>query len=327
MTLVPYDAPLPDRRPDVGARDVLARAWLDAMANDSAHTAAAYRGDITTFFEWVDANGLDVFTLLPAAVDQYRAHLQGEHVGRYVNSRKLRPATVARKLTAVSSFYRYGQRQGTGIVRWNPVERVRRPRPPRSSSTLGLDRTELEALLAVARNRGTREYALVMLLSGTGLRISEVCNADTGDLVRENGRWYLRVVRKGGDEGLVGVPDPAARAVRRYMRGRRGPLFQGNGGERMTRRQAAHWLQTMADQALGRPGEPGHKRISPHSLRHTLATYLLDAGVSIVDVQAQLGHTTIATTARYDRARRERNNPSVAAMAALLEDGLPDVST
>lgn len=325
--LVPRDSPLPALRPSLSERDALARAWLDAVANDSGHTASAYRTDIAGFFEWVDAAGLDVFSLLPAVLDQYRKHLQtGEHTGRYVNQRKLKPATVARKLTAVSSFYKYGQRQGTGLVRWNPVEHIRRPKPPRTSTTLGLDQVELSALLDVARRRGPREYALVMLLAGTGLRISEVCNADTGDLVRESGRWYLRVVRKGGEEGLVGVADPCARAVRRYMRGRRGPLFQGNDGERMTRRQAAHWIQAMANDALGKPGQPGHKRITPHSLRHTIATTLLDQGISISDVQALLGHTTIATTARYDRARRERSNPAVAAMAAILEDGTPDVS-
>lgn len=304
-------------------RDQLAAAWIMEVGNGSENTAAAYRGDITTFFGWADEAGLDVLALLPVHVAGYRRWLQtAEHAGRYRGSRKLSPATVARKLSAVSSWFRFGMLNAPGLVATNPAdaERSKRPTVPQVSLTMGLSREEADQLRRVALARGTREYALVQLLLGTGLRVSEVCNADTGDLKREGTSWYLEVVRKGGARSLVGVPDPAARALRRYMRGRRGPLFQGNAGERMTRRQAAYWITAMT-KAAGIT-----KTISPHSMRHTVATMLLDSGVSISDVQSLLGHTTIATTARYDRARRERNNPGTAVLATIIEDDLPDVA-
>lgn len=318
---------LPALRPNLTARDQLAQAWLDAKANDSEHTAAAYERDIRTFFAFIDDRGADVFALIPAVLDQYRKHLQTPGVvgTRYKAKTKRANSTVARMLTAVSSFYKYGQTNRPDLVRWNPVEHVTRPKPPRVSSTLGLSPEELAQVLDVARRWGNREYALLMLLAGTGVRVSEAINADTSDLLREGDRWYLRVIRKGGEEGLVGVAEPVARALRRYMRGRRGALFlNADGTDRMTRRQAAHLVAKATREAAKVNPELKDRRISPHSLRHTIATTLLDEGESISNVQALLGHTTIATTARYDRARRERRNPAVDRMARILDDGMPD---
>ena len=96
-------------------------------------------------------------------------------------------------------------------------------------------------------------------------------------------------------------------------------MFQGNDGNRMTRRQAAYWLKSMARSALG-----DGPTISPHSFRHTATTLALTAGVPIADVAAQMGHTSTQTTARYDRANRRRNNPAAKALGAMFDDGLPD---
>jgi len=298
-------------------REAHALAWLQAHENDSPHTAARYRRDIAVFFQWADDNGYDIFKMIPWHIDQYRRWLQtAEHVGRYRRKLKLSRQTIAGRISAVSSFYRYCRANSPRLVSVNPAQDVSRPRVARESQTLGLTADEATAIRAAARERGAREYALIQLLLGTGLRISEVTRADTGDFVQEGDTCYLRIVRKGGERDLVEVPVPAVRALRRYLDGRDGPLFLSSDGQRMTRRQAAHWIRGLAIAA----GVPRVRPISPHSLRHTVATLALDAGVSLRDLQVLLGHKSTETTARYDRARRNRNNPASKALAAIIED-------
>lgn len=309
-------------------RDELARAWWESYEDDSPHTAARYRRDITSFFAWADGAGYDVFQMIPWHVQKFRAHLaEPDRVERYRKKTKLADSTIAGRIAAVSSFYRYAQEQAgrQGFVP-NPAEAVRRPKVSKESQTTGLTEDEVRRILAVAAKRGNREYALLLVLVTVGLRISEVVELDTGDLVRDAGEWMLRVKRKGHGDGrvLVSCPEPTARALRRYSRGRRGAMFRGNDYERMTRRQAAYWIRAMSANALGKP-EDGGPQISPHSFRHTATTLALNAGVPIADVAAQMGHTTTQTTARYDRANRRRNNPAARTLGAMFDDGLPDV--
>lgn len=338
---------LPAPRVDTRRRDALAFDWLNSHANDSRHTRDRYRRDVTgwkaeadgtpipgevhpgpSFFYWLDAQGFDTFAIPPLVIDRYRTWLQGdEHAGRYAGQTRLAPSTVAGKLNALSSFYHYCQRNDPNTCRWNPAEHTKRPKVGRRSRTSGLTRTELDAIRAEALRQGLREYALVQLLAGTGLRVSEALNADTSDLVHEHGAWYLHVIRKGSDEEVpVQVPDGAARAVRRYVRGRQGPIFRDEQGRRMTPEVARYYVEKIARKAgvIG-PKRAGGRKISPHSFRHTATTEALNAGVSLSDVAALMGHTSMETTARYDRAIRERNNPAALALAALVSDDLPDV--
>ena len=113
------------------------------------------------------------------------------------------------------------------------------------------------------------------------------------------------------------MPDFAAYALRRYWRGRRGPAFLGRDGGRLSRRAAFNRIRSLAVKA----GITG-RNLSPHSLRHTATTLALSAGVPIRDVQVQMGHASTETTARYDRANRRRNNPTVAALNRLIADDL-----
>lgn len=316
--------------PDRAVRDELARAWWESYEDDSPHTANRYERDIASFFAWSDTHGHDVFQMIPWHIQRYRKWLaEPDRVARYKRKTKLSDSTVAGRIASVSSFYRFAQEQAgqRGFVP-NPAKGLRRPKSATESTTVGLTADQVREILRVAAGRGRREYALVMLLASTGLRVSEACNLDTGDLVRDSGEWMLRVKRKGHGDNLILVscPVPAARALRRHTRGRRGAMFQGNDGQRMTRRQAAYWVKAMSESALGKP-ENGGPRISPHSFRHTATTLALSAGVPIADVAAQMGHTTTQTTARYDRANRRRNNPAARALGEMFEDGLPDEVT
>lgn len=314
-------------------RDALALGWWEQYEDDSPNTARRYERDIKQFFAWADASGYDVFTMIPWHIQQYRRWLgEPDRVERYRKKTQLSDSTIAGRLAAISSFYRYCQEQAgrQGFVP-NPARNIRRPKPSKESLTAGLTRDQVDAILVVARKRGPREYALVLLLVTVGLRISEVCDLDTGDLVKDSGRWALKVKRKGQgrDRVTVTCPDTTARALWRYMRGRRGAMFRGNDAERMTRRQASHWVVRMAAAALGSPNDlqnPG-PRVTPHSFRHTATTLALDAGVPMADVAAQMGHTSTQTTARYDRANRRLDNPAALKLGQMFDDGTTDDET
>lgn len=302
-----------DRAPAVRTgqlRDRTAAAWL--RSKHAGHTQEAYRRDITAYFAWADEFDVDVLAAVQIHLDGYRHHLEtAEHRGRRRAKSDLQPATVARKLSTVSSFYRYAVRQGVALV--NPVADVDRPAVADESMTAGLDVDEVGRLLDAAERTGPRARALVLMLLGLGLRVSELVAADTGHLSREGGRMVLRVTRKGGKQQRLGVPDAAARALDAYIGPRRGPLFLDRAGrERITRRQVDYLLRALATAAAITT------RISPHSLRHTAATLALNAGAPLRDVQVQLGHARPSTTARYDRARRDLNNDAARALADIV---------
>lgn len=295
-------------------RDEIAERWLREKGARSQHTAARYRRDITTFFRWADEHGHDVFAMLPWHLGQYAADLKDGWAG------ELKASTRAGRINAVSAFYRFVQQNVENAYIRNPAEHVRRPEVDRESKTRGLDAAELSRLRAAALEAGAREYALVQLLAGSGLRISEALESDVHHLQREGGEWYLYVQRKGKEDRTpVQVPDFAVAALHRYLRGRRGPLFLGRNGGRLSRRAALNRIQALAARA-----QITGRRLSPHSLRHTATTLALTAGVPIRDVQVQMGHASTETTARYDRANRMRDNPTVAALNRLIADNLGD---
>lgn len=302
-------AEVAERQPAV--RDRTAGAWL--LSKHSANTQDAYRRDIGTFFGWADTYRVDVLTAMQMHLDGYRRWLEtADHSTRYHGRRSYSPSTVARKLTAVSSFYDYAVRHA-GVAS-NPMSHVDRPTVSGESMTAGLTRSEVERLLSAATTSGPRLRALVLLLLGTGMRVSEAVKADTGDIDTDRGKRVLLVTRKGGKRQRLVVPEAADRALAEYLRGRRGPLFLDTPGTgRMTRQQADYYLSRLSVAA------GIEVRISPHVLRHAAATLALDAGAPLRDVQVQLGHASPETTARYDRARRDLDNAAARALAALVD--------
>lgn len=286
-------APIVSTPANATAHERIIAAWKLSLPS-SPHTLRAYSRSITALCGWLDGHGLDLLRVERVHIDGYRHTLTGA------------PATVAQKLAAVSSFYRYAR--SVSATTTNPVELVARPKVSADhSATQGLTVPQARALLQAARADNPRSHALVSLLLLTGIRLSEALNADTTDYGHDTGHRVLTVRRKGGTVAKVAVPAPAVDALNTYRQstgqelvsavGIGLPLFTTATGKRWSASEAFRTVQRLA-RAAGIEGQ-----ISPHSLRHAFATIALDSGTALHDLQDSMGHADPRTTRRYDRAR------------------------
>lgn len=268
----------------------------------SPRTVGAYRRDLLDFFAWCEDHQLPPLDAQRAHVDLYARTLEAD--GRS-------PATVARRLSTLAGFYRYAVEED--VIARSPVAHVKRPKVAPDSPTLGLDRTELAALLAAAEATSARHLALVCLLALNGLRISEALDADVADLATTRGHRTLAITRKGGTRAMVVLAPRTAQALDAHLAGRdTGPLFPTSTGGRLDRHAAGRMVGRVAA-AAGLD-----KRISPHSLRHTFVTLAREAGVPLEDVQDAAGHADPRTTRRYDRGRHNLDRAPSYALAAFV---------
>ena len=196
----------------------------------------------------------------------------------------------------MAGFYRIATIDG--LIEHSPAEHVRRPKIDTESATLGLDRMELSAFIAQGAAAGPMDHALACLLGLLGLRVSEACSIDIGDLGTDRGHRTVTVLGKGSKLALLPLPPRVARALD-LAAGERlsGPLLLSQSGSRMNRHAATRIVRRLATRA----GITKH--ISPHSLRHSFITAALDAGVALRDVQIAARHADPRTTTRYDRAK------------------------
>jgi integrase/recombinase XerC len=263
----------------------------------SAHTLRAYTRDLTAFADFLaSAEGAlptpDAVT--GPMVQAFAAHLKG---------RNLAPASVSRALSAVRGLF--SDLAARGAVPANPGAQVAGPRRPhRLPRHLG--KPDMAALVVAPRGEGrlaVRDRALLETLYASGIRVGEAADLDVPDLRLDEG--LVRVRGKGRKERIVPLGDPARAALASYLalwgpwraKGRRepsrAPLFLNPAGDRLTARGLA-WILAR------RLSESGVlARISPHGVRHSFATHLLDAGADLRSIQELLGHASLSTTQRY----------------------------
>jgi integrase/recombinase XerC len=215
-------------------------------------------------------------------------------------------ATIARKVAALRALYRDLQRRSE--LKDNPAQSLRLPRVkkplPRPLSVD--DACEVVEIPEQARGEArllARDRAMLELLYGAGLRVSELCGLDLQGL--ELGARSARVLGKGSKERLVPFGEPCAQALAAYLALRPrlcnprtgaqdpGALFLGRYGRRLTVRQVQHLVRRYGMLGTGRPD------LHPHALRHSCATHLLEAGADLRAIQELLGHTSLSTTQRY----------------------------
>ena len=279
--------------------------YLDHLAVErglAAHTLAAYRRDLTRYRVAMSARGRA--SIGEVTTEDVAAFLAGLRQGGDGHP-PLAASSAARAVAAVRGLHAFAAREG--LAGADPAGQVRPPAPARRlPRAVGIG--EVERLIAAAGAGGElgsllplRDQALLELLYGTGARISEAVSLDVDDL----GKATLRLVGKGGKHRIVPVGSYAAAALDAYLvrarpalaaSARRAPaspaVFLNARGGRLTRQGAWGVLQAAARRA-------GLTGISPHTLRHSFATHLLDGGADVRVVQELLGHASVTTTQIY----------------------------
>jgi len=270
---------------------------LAAERGASPLTVKSYREDLLQLEEFLHSAGCR--TAADATSPVLRRFASGLHAAGYA------PSTIARKLASLRSFYAFGQREGW--IRANPAKPLRSPRRPRKLPKF-LTGEEIARLLAAPRPAaagGLRDRAILELMYSAGVRVQELVNLDESDLDLRNGT--VRVRGKGRRERLGIVGSHARAALRTWLATKPRPsaagsaqietshrsLFTNKFGRRLSVRGVARLLE----KHLAAAGLAG--RASPHTLRHSFATHLLDAGADIRSVQELLGHKSLVTTQIY----------------------------
>lgn len=282
-----------------------AAGWLLGY---STNTRDAYRRDLDEWLGWLRVVRVEPWTVERGHVDAYARTLE-EH--------GYAPATIGRRLASLSSLYGYLVDEDPDLVDGrNPAARARRPKVSKDSPTLGLDRQEAAEFLDAAAT-DLLDHAVACLLMLNGLRVSEACGLDVQDLAVDQGHRVLTVRGKGGRVDVAPLAPRTAAALDAYLDGRQvGPLLLDRAGaDRLDRHDAARIVARVARAAGIR------KRISPHSLRHTMVTQALRAGVPLHVVQDAARHADPRTTRRYDRAARGLDEHATYALSAFLAGG------
>lgn len=275
------------------------------LAGYKQRTRDTYLDDLHSWLAFCDRHDLDPLEIRRTHVELY---------GRELESKGRAVATVAKRMSTVCSWYRWLTEEE--ILPKNPTAHVRRPSVSTESTTLGLDREEMSRLLFAAERGRPSEYALIALLALNGLRVSEACQADVGDLGAQRGHRTLQIVGKGDKPALIPLAPRTCRAVDLAVGERiTGPLLLDTRGQRMNR-HSAHWV---VDKLARRAGIAHH--VHPHCLRHAMVTAALDAGVPLRDVQNAARHADPRMTMRYDRARQSLDRHATYIVAAYVAGG------
>ena len=283
------------------SRSFLLARFADYVALEqglSPRTQEAYQRDLARFAEYAEAKGAQT----PPDIT---ARLLREYV-YHLKDLGLSPASIRRNVSAVRSYFRF--LTGDGVVARDPSERLETPKRWRSLPDV-LSVEEVRQLLASPTLDDAlvfRDRALLELAYGAGLRVSEWISLGVRDLLLEDG--LVRVFGKGSKERLVPIGRSAIGAVAIYLRELRPKLEKGDGkgilflnarGKPLTRMGAWKILRGHVERA----GLTKH--VSPHTLRHSFATHLLEGGADLRAVQEMLGHVDIATTQIYTHVDRE----------------------
>lgn len=264
------------------------RIYMQLEKHLSQNTIEAYMRDIKQFQHFI----LHRYDCLPKDVAR-------ENIERYMDwlyDRGTKKSSQARQLSGIKSFFNYLLLKD--MIASSPAELILPPKPakvlPDTLSTDEIDR--MIATIDDSSPKGIRDKAILEVLYSCGLRVSELCNLRLGDLFF--GEGYIRIIGKGDKQRLVPISGIACERIQRYKEVRtkkttEDTLFLNNRGTKLTRVMIFNIIKQAALLA------GIDKSISPHTLRHSFATHLLEGGANIRQVQEMLGHESILTTEVY----------------------------
>ncbi len=269
--------------------------FLTVERGASPETLRNYASDLRQLRSFLLSAGLADQPVDPAGLssDSIRAYLH------WLDRKGEKHTSLARKLACVRSFFRYLTRIGS--VTWNPVEDLRTPKQPKHLPRV-LTKDDAAALMAFPDTGSIgslRDRALLETLYSTGARVSELVSLNVEDLQQSEG--LVRLQGKGRKERIVPIGDLAIQAIKTYrtslqpsVRGgpRSAPVFLNHRGGRLTSRSVARIVARYSRRLAG-------GSVSPHTLRHSFATHLLDEGADLRAIQEMLGHASLSTTQKY----------------------------
>ncbi len=270
--------------------------YLSAERNVSSHTLKAYRTDLEMFREFVlreQGGNASIDKVNHLTIRKYLALLHKDH----------KKSSIGRSLAAVRAFYKFLLREGK--VRKNPAELVSTPKKEKKVP-FHLNIDDVTALVEAPREEhilGLRDRAILETLYSCGIRVSELTGMNAGDVDIE--RCMVRVLGKGGKERIVPLGRHAVSAITAYFASRKNPshdapfLLNARGG-RLTSRSVARIVDKYILKLAAM------KKISPHTLRHTFATHLLEGGADLRAIQELLGHASLSTTQKYTHVSIDR---------------------
>ena len=279
------------------------KEYLEDVRGLSPHTITAYVKDVRQFASWVKST--EGGEKSPGEIDH---HLLRSFLGT-LRSRGYSSGTVARKLASLRSFFRYLQH--SGVLAENPASLLQ---SPKTSQKLPVFFSREEMLAALRAPGGesfqdVRDRAILEFFYSTGLRLSELAGLDLGDVdIKDR---TVRVKGKGRKERITPVGMPALEALQEYLKTRSEFIRKKEGAE-----TGALWLNRSCSRLSGRSIQRMVRRylrlvserakVSPHVIRHTFATHLLDAGADLRAVQELLGHESLSTTQVYTHLTTDR---------------------
>jgi integrase/recombinase XerC len=270
--------------------------FLELERHASHETVRSYTSDLRQFHTFMTTEYPAAHALDPATVqtESIRAYLH------WLDRKREKSTSMARKLASLRSFYRYLQREG--MVGLNPAEAIRTPKQPKYLPRV-LTKGDAAALMEFPSDQtggAFRDRALLETLYSTGARVSEVVGINLEDVRASEGLVHLR--GKGRKERIVPIGDVALRTIQAYLADSRdlttktkrvsSPVFRNSRGGRLTTRSVARIVARYSNRLAG-------GSVSPHTLRHSFATHLLDEGADLRSIQEMLGHVSLSTTQKY----------------------------
>ena len=276
--------------------------YLSLEKNVSPHTSRCYRNDLEGFEDFLKSSGIYLSPTGGVEIEKVdriaiRKYLSFLH-------RRNKKSSIARKISTLRSFFRYLIREQ--VISSNPAKSVSTPKVEKTlPTTLTVDEAfrlmESPKSLpgkpsAASKENRLRDRAILELLYSSGLRVSELVGLNFNQLDLDLG--IVRVMGKGRKERIVPVGAKAIEALKAYFEERRvfkgeNPIFINSFGGRLTARSVGRLIKKYTRHS------GIFRRVSPHSLRHTFATHLLDAGADIREIQEMLGHSSLSTTQKY----------------------------
>lgn len=265
--------------------------FLKKELNYSDYTIKNYQLDLTDFFKYVDKSNIDFLSI-------ENIHVRGYL--KYLDTCNLKNTTISRRISALRTFYNYLLEKG--FVKSNIFLNVKNPKLEKKLPNY-LNYTEIEELLASIDTRtdeGLERRLLIEMFYSTGCRVGEMVNIKISDI--DFNSKTIKVMGKGSKERIVYYGDYASKYLEDYLKNKdkKGYLFTNKRGEKLTIEEVEYIVRDIMKHISIKT------HVTPHTLRHTFATHLLNNGADIRTVQELLGHANLSTTGIYTHVSSDR---------------------